>query len=306
MIESVSDMVKAENIGKKYKGKYVLKNISFELAEHQIIGLVGPNGAGKSTLMRIISGINKPSEGEIIIKEKNKKLNVSVVFDYNGLYSQLTARENLLFFLRLDKKRKNEETIIDETLEKMGLLEVKNMQVKTFSKGMMRKLAIARAILTNPDVLLLDEPFDGLDVESHAYIMLFLKKWVQENNKGIILSSHCMSDIESVCTDILVMKQGIIQILTSITKLKQQALKNIRIIFRETFQYEEIIQIIEKYKAEVILLNKNELILDRNIDKTSEILSELVEKKYIISEVIQDRYTLEEIYLKIIGGRKNV
>lgn len=293
-------MITVEEVTKKYKNKTALSKVSFQLKENQILGLVGPNGAGKSTIMRIISDVNHTTSGRVI---RDKDITVSVVFDYNGLYPQMTALENLLFYYRLHKKADaGDQAIVEDTLKKLDLLEEKDNKVKTFSKGMLRKLAIARAIITEPNILILDEPFDGLDVESHAYVIEFLKKWVEKNKKAVIFSSHNMADVENICTNIVIINKGEIKINSTIEKLKNDKCNRIKIIFAKKYPEQEIGDILKDAGLTEYLYSGNELSFESGLQNANLLAAKFMGKQYMIRELIPEHNSLEDIYMSLTRG----
>lgn len=293
-------MITVEEVTKKYKNKTALSKVSFQLKENQILGLVGPNGAGKSTIMRIISDVNHTTSGRVI---RGKDISVSVVFDYNGLYPQMTALENLLFYYRLHKKAEaGDQAIVEDTLQKLDLLEEKDNKVKTFSKGMLRKLAIARAIITDPNILILDEPFDGLDVESHAYVIEFLKKWVEKNKKAVIFSSHNMADVENICTNIVIINKGEIKINSTMEKLKNDKCNRIKIIFAKKYPEQEIADILKDAGLTDYLYSGNELSFESGLQNANLLAAEFMGKQYMIRELIPEHNSLEDIYMSLTRG----
>ncbi len=293
-------MITVEEVTKKYKNKTALSKVSFQLKENQILGLVGPNGAGKSTIMRIISDVNHTTSGRVI---RGKDISVSVVFDYNGLYPQMTALENLLFYYRLHKKADaGDQAIVEDTLKKLDLLEEKDNKVKTFSKGMLRKLAIARAIITDPNILILDEPFDGLDVESHAYVIEFLKKWVEKNKKAVIFSSHNMADVENICTNIVIINKGEIKINSTMEKLKNDKCNRIKIIFAKKYPEQEIADILNDAGLMDYLYSGNELSFESGLENANLLAAEFMGKQYMIRELIPEQNSLEDIYMSLTRG----
>ncbi len=167
-------MIEVQNLTKTFNGKAVLKDISFKVKEGEIFGYLGPNGAGKTTTMRIILGLLNPTSGNAFVLGQNlgenEKLRnkVGVLLENDGVYDKLSAYENLHYYAQLyglsdsvERKRR-----IGELLEFVGLSDRRNDKVGEFSKGMRRKLALARAIAHEPEVLFLDEPSSGLDPEA--------------------------------------------------------------------------------------------------------------------------------------------
>lgn len=272
-------MIQAEKISKKYKQKTALSEVSFRVRENEIMGLVGSNGAGKSTLLRILTGVNHPSSGKVVRKED---LRMGAVFDYNGLYSRFTGYENMRFFYRLnpDNPREREDERIKEILERMGLSGDAHRQVRGYSKGMARKLAISRALLTSPDLLVLDEPFDGLDVSSHAFLMQFLKEWAREKGRTVIFSSHNMADVEDLCDRVLMIKKGMLQ-----NNLSMYDLKN---------------QVAEQYR---ILLDKEgePILVKGGIEEMNRLLHEFLDRGLCVREAGPVFRRMEDVYLMEMG-----
>ncbi|MCL2717204.1 MAG: ABC transporter ATP-binding protein [Lachnospiraceae bacterium] len=300
-------MITINNVSKNYKKTQALIDINFFIEKNQIVGLVGPNGAGKSTLMRIISGINHPSSGEVLVKTDyldSAKTQISTVFDFNGLYSQLTAYENLQFFLRLKNQQiVNQENLINSILHEMQLLEWKDRKTKEFSKGMLRKLTIARAIITNPNILILDEPFDGLDIESHRFVIDFLKNWVMVENRSILFASHNMSDIEDFCSKVIIINKGKIVVEKQINDIKNEGYKYLKIRFSKAYQIINIKNALKKFNIEVKPgCLKNEVYIYSEKDMISQIINKLCMESFEIDEVIKECINVEDVYLKTIGG----
>ena len=195
------------NVVKKF-GKFVaLHGISFEVGRGERVALLGPNGAGKTTTVRIISGITKPNEGEVKItgkdpfSEHSVKRSFGVVSHNTFLYEELTAYENLEFYAKLyeaDEKR------VPELLKEFGLYERRHELVKNFSRGMKQRLAIARALIHDPKILILDEPTTGLDVFGKQELCSFL-----ESFEGTVLfTTHNLEEAEKTCDRALILSSG--------------------------------------------------------------------------------------------------
>ncbi|MCL2051811.1 MAG: ABC transporter ATP-binding protein [Lachnospiraceae bacterium] len=295
-------MVTIKNVSKKYKRKQALYNVNFSIEKNQIVGLVGPNGAGKSTLIRILSGINEPTLGKVTFqtdKADSSNFQISTIFDFNGLYPQLTAYENILLFVGLKNPDiKNIESEVDIALNDMQLAEWKNKRVKEYSKGMLRKLTIVRATITNPDILIMDEPFDGLDIESHRFVIQYLKKWVTEANRCILVSSHNMSDIEEACTKFVMINQGNIVIEKQITDLKKEGFQFLKIRLLHPYNKDDLEKAL-KMKIESGNM-ENEIFIYCNEKSVSDIISKLCKEHFEICEVIKECTNLEDIYIKML------
>ncbi len=198
----------------KFFGKsQVLINIDLQIEKGDLYGLLGPNGAGKTTLINIISGLITPSSGQIIIKNSsdNSKDNsplIGVLFENPSFYEYLTGKENITLLARLKGCYKKKEII--DLLNLVSLSDETNKPLRKYSLGMKQRLAFACALLGNPDILLLDEPTNGLDPEGIQTFLLILKELTTVNKKTVIISSHQVHDIESICNKIAIINKGII------------------------------------------------------------------------------------------------
>ena len=202
------DLIEIANLYKRYGRKPVLRGVSLSVAEGQVMALLGANGAGKTTLMRIVSGLAKPERGEIRLggvpfKRAGHELRryIGLVSHAPLLYDNLTAEENLHFFARMYDLRAPEARI-EEVLAGVDLYARRRDPVRTYSRGMVQRLAIARAILHNPPVLLLDEPDTGLD-QASAEMLHELIRRLGAANRAILLSTHnlerALAWADSVC-----------------------------------------------------------------------------------------------------------
>lgn len=198
-------IIELNNVCKSLNKKEILKNVSINLDANRIYALLGPNGAGKTTLIRILLGLYKIDSGtlEMSIRTKDE---IGFMLHANGLYPMLTCYENLELYAEI-YKIKNKNKII-EVLDLVGLLDKKSELVHTLSKGMRQKLALARTILHNPQILILDEPTVGLDIETKIWFRSFLKEFVNRDNCTVLLSSHEMTELEKVCTDVIILRDG--------------------------------------------------------------------------------------------------
>lgn len=288
------------DVRKSFKKKEVIKGISFSIENGDILSIMGPNGVGKTTLLRIISGLYEPSSG--IVNRLNVSENeayCSVLFEQNGLYPTFTLRENLRFFQNI--RNKKDLALSDEALyivKKLQMEEKLDERIRFFSKGMLRKVALARAILKNPRLLILDEPFDGLDVESHSFLIRFLRDWVKEGKRSIVVSSHNVLEIERLCNRVVLLRDGRVIKNTTLEELKKEAYKG----YEVTFGKNESDDIINRTLQDMnIKYNKKEngaFELDVPENRVGEIISKLKEREIEIREAKFIETDLEEIYLK--------
>ncbi|MDC3391057.1 ABC transporter ATP-binding protein [Candidatus Pelagibacter sp.] len=202
------------NLSKSYNTKEAVKDISFRINRNEIIGILGPNGCGKTTTIGMILGLLKPSQGKVLINgieiENNRvdllnKLNF--ISPYIELPKKLTVRQNLEVYGRLyDIKNLNNK--IDYLCEKLRLNELINKITGELSSGQKNRVGLAKSIINDPTVLLLDEPTASLDPETGDFVRNFLEEYQKENQTSILLASHNMIEVERLCSSVLMMNNG--------------------------------------------------------------------------------------------------
>jgi heme exporter protein A len=193
----------ARDVVRRFGYRPVLTGVSFALAPGEALMLVGPNGAGKTTLLRVLAGLLRPGGGRIELRGR-----VGMVAHYSMLYDALTARENLRFFGRLHGGRSADRA--DELLALMGLADVGDQRAGAFSRGMTQRLAIARALLPDPEILLLDEPLTGLDDASLAKVVEVLGE-LKARGRALLIASHQLAELMGVITAVGILTRGRLQ-----------------------------------------------------------------------------------------------
>ena len=206
-------MVEAKGIVKSFGRREVLKGVDLVVKEGEFVIVMGPNGAGKTTLLRIIATIVRPDKGQLKVcgfpipdKAPEARAKIGFLTHSPLLYDELTARENLLFYASLLSVRSPEKRIA-ELLQLVGLEDRAEERVRTFSRGMLQRLAIARAILHSPPLLLLDEPFTGLDQKAAEVLTALLKLLPQEGH-AVIMTTHQLDETLTLAHRILVLNRG--------------------------------------------------------------------------------------------------
>lgn len=220
------DAIKTENLTKDFNGQVVVNHCDMSVKKGSIYGILGANGVGKTTLFKLLIGLIRPSEGSIEIlgmpaTDTNKESilrQIGSLIETPEFYEHLSAKENLEIHLSYMGVSGVD---IQEVLEKVGLNRVENKQVSNFSLGMRQRLAIARAIIHKPKLLILDEPINGLDPIGIKEIRHLFLKLVKEDEMMILLSSHILSEIQHVADTIAVMMDGKIVEEVNIEKIKQ-------------------------------------------------------------------------------------
>lgn len=213
-------MIEINEVTKRFKDKKTsitaLKHVKFTVEKGQVVGLLGENGAGKTTLLRTIATLLTPTEGNVKVADYDTQKNpeevkkrIGVLFGgETGLYDRLTARENLEYFAALYGLSKHETKVrIDELARMFGMRDYLNRKVGGFSKGMRQKVAIARTLIHNPDIILFDEPTTGLDITS-SNVFRQLVHQLKRDGKTIIFSSHIMEEVSMLCDSVAMMHKG--------------------------------------------------------------------------------------------------
>ncbi len=197
-------LLKLENVTKKYNGKTVVDELSLSIEKGEVFALLGANGAGKTTTIKMILGLAKVSSGEIVIEE-GTKIGYSPETPYFPPY--LTAMEVMSYYAGIEgDKSKKDKKYLKSLLDITGLEDTK-VKVRDYSKGMVQRLALAQALISDPDILILDEPTAGLDALGRKHNLELLKS-LKDKGKTVIINSHILHDIEAICDRGVIMKKG--------------------------------------------------------------------------------------------------
>lgn len=210
---SEKPIVQIKNLSKTIGKKKIIKNLNLDLYKGQITGFLGPNGAGKTTTIRMMVGLMRPTEGEILIEGQSIQSNfedsiqkVGVIVENPEMYKYMTGYKNLLHFSRMHKGISKKR--IDEVIQQVGMQNRINEKVSSYSLGMRQRLGLAQALLHDPKFLILDEPTNGLDPAGIREFRMYLQKVARENDVAVFVSSHLLSEIELLCDRIAVIQNG--------------------------------------------------------------------------------------------------
>jgi ABC-2 type transport system ATP-binding protein len=212
----MENIIELIDLSKSYKNKIAVNKINFIVKENEIIGLLGPNGCGKTTTIAMILGLLKPSSGKILINNKNiEKHRISLLHKMNfispyiELPKKLTVKQNLIVYGKLYSV-KNLRDRIDYLCNELRLKEFLNKITGELSSGQKNRVSLAKALINDPTILLLDEPTASLDPETGDFVRTFLENHKQNKKLSILLASHNMSEVKRLCSSILMMKNGVI------------------------------------------------------------------------------------------------
>ena len=302
--------VEIRNLTKDYGKVKAVDDISFSVQKGSIFGILGPNGSGKTTTIKSICNLIIPDKGEIEIwgKDNKKSTNrISAVFEgTRNLYWRLTPRENLRYFAGIrGMGGKALEKEIDNLLERFKLSDKRDVMVNKLSRGMQQKVAIAMTLICNTDVILLDEPTLGLDVQSHMDIKDILMDITSDLDKTILLSTHDMNLVQSICDDLVILNKGKI-----IAKDNMQNLLN---MFKTTTYEIMLTECISEENKNLLMESDFDLYFTNNglkieIDildfEEIYILMEILKNiKVNIAEIRQKDINFERVYLNLTDGK---
>lgn len=291
-------IITLSNVSKSFQLQQVVKNLSLTIPKGSLYGFLGPNGAGKTTTMRILVGLIEADEGEILFKGKNIKKWSKSLFNHVGCfidspsyYPNLTAYENLAYIQKITDKPLAE---VDRVLNVTGIYYAKDKKVKNFSMGMKQRLGLAFAMLNDPDILILDEPTNGLDPEGIHEIRNFLINLCKNEGKTIFVSSHNLAEIEMMADYIALINQGK---LIYDGKLEDVLISEEYIV--KVKQSEEVIQMLTNSGLDVTRLKDNKFSFKADQYKMAVINKKMAEKNIDVYELTPRKRTLEEIFLNL-------
>lgn len=289
-----------KNVNKSFGDKHVVDNISFSLEEPGVFGLLGTNGAGKTTTIRMILGIIKKDSGEITWNGKavtRGNVNFGYLPEERGLYPKSTIYDQLVYFANLkglDKRAADKA--VKMWLDKLNLMEYINSPAEKLSKGNQQKVQFITSMLHDPDLIVLDEPFSGLDPVNTEILSKIMKDLVK-SGKYIIMSSHQMSVIEEFCSDLVILNRGKTVLSGNLKEIKDSYETN-KVLIETT---DEIDGILKKLKVDVLDKNDYEYLVSADADDRSKLLNELVKNNIDVKTFKVIKPTLHEIFIEKVG-----
>lgn len=313
------DLIEVKNVTKKYGNFTAVYNISFHIKEGEIVGLLGPNGAGKSTTMNMLTGFIEATQGEIIIggydilKNTNKaKKQIGYMPEGVPLYSDLTVKEFISYMADLkmvpkaEKKKK-----VEEIIQKTNLEEAQNKLIRNLSRGYKQRVSMAGALVSNPPILILDEPTVGLDPKQITEIRELIKSLGKEHT--IILSSHILSEVSQICEKVIIINQGKIVAIDTPQNLENKTNQGsiIKLVIEdEKDAIEELVKTIKGVK-QIKFVKDNEdgtkeytIIVEEKIDIRKELFAKCAKEQMTIFELKKSEPTLEDAFMKLIQNKE--
>ena len=292
---------KTQNITKIYKNKKVLKDVNIGVKKGEIYGLIGKNGAGKTTLMKILTGIIYPTSGKITINESEdlslERKKIGSLIEQPSFYQSFSATKNLKLFATLFSVSYDE---IPKVLELVGLSDTGKKRVGKFSLGMKQRLGIAIAMLGNPEILVLDEPINGLDPEGIKDIRDLLIKINKERGTTILISSHLLDELSKIATTYCIIDNGTIIEELSKEEFEKKSGLYLKIVCNNLFDAQELL--IKNYADIVVKIEGNELHIFNHTDLSTQISKLLVTNGFEVSEFSLAKSGLEDYFIEKLSS----
>ena len=296
-------LVEIKNLTKTFKQHQAVKNISFQIEKGKCIALLGPNGAGKTTSLQMLAGLLTPTSGTIQFLEGHQKDNrqlIGFLPQHPSFFSWMTPKEFLLFAGKLSHLSKQQlVSKIDETLDFVSLLDVKNKRIGGFSGGMKQRLGLAQALLHEPELLILDEPVSALDPNGRRDVLKMLNQ--VKSKMTILFSTHVLHDAEQVCDSVIMLKDGTIKWDGSLSSLKNNhATSAIQIKTKEGLEniFEDIPTLSH---VEYSTSHSATLYFEGQSLHTNQLLNRLVEKNLTLLHFERLQDSLEDAYMKVMN-----
>lgn len=295
-------ILRCENLKKNFGKKEILKGVSLKLTEGDILGFIGPNGAGKTTTIKLILGLQSITSGKVFINGYDIETDftkaiegVGTIVESPDLYMYMSGYENLKLVANLYKNVDKQR--IDEIVKLVGLENRIKDKVSKYSLGMRQRLGIAQAILHEPNLLILDEPTNGLDPEGIKEVKTLLKKLAKEENMAILISSHNLAELDTFCNKICIIKNGEVVETNDIDTFKKDVKNNCYILEVED---SSVISSIINYKIDILTEREVRVYIEK--EEVPLLLKELILRNVKVYSVSEENLSLEDAFLKKTGG----
>ncbi len=302
-------MIKVAGLNKNFGKLKAVDDLNFEIAKGEIFGFVGSNGAGKSTTIKIATGLMKPTSGTIFIdgvditdKKAKFKNKIGYVPDFFGVYDKLKVKEYMNFYCGLHKiPYKDRAELIDKLTTLVNLEEKMNLYVDDLSRGMKQRLCLARALIHDPEILILDEPASGLDPRARIDFRNILYR-LKNMDKTIIISSHILSELAEICTSIGIIENGKMVVKGTVTEIQAKLSHLNRITIKATSDLDVVINSLREFPSinNIKMVNGNIefSFTGTDQDKVS-LLKQLIDKELPIFHFEEKGGSLESIFLQV-------
>jgi ABC-2 type transport system ATP-binding protein len=302
----MDDAIILERISKQLGGREILKNVSFAVKHGDIFGYLGPNGAGKTTTIRILLGLMQASSGKASIlgqdvNADDTRKKVGFVLEADGLYENMSAYENMAYYAQIYGASQPTE-VIERVLGLVGLSDRAGDKVGIYSKGMRQRLALARAMVHAPDILIVDEPTAGVDPSGQIEVRQIILDMAHKEGKTVFLSSHNLDEVQRICNRIALIDNGEIKLYGELDELQRKMGKG-EVVVETTEAIAEPILVELQSLPEVSIHDRKDRTLILSVGKSSnvsDIVTFLTQRGVRIEQVKRREASLEEIYTTIL------
>lgn len=298
-----NSVISVKGISRSYKKQTVLKDVSLEVERGHICGLIGPNGAGKTTLMKILAGLILPDSGEIGFFGSSDDLDksrdrMSFMIEQPIIANNMNARDNIEYIRLL--RGYPDDRRVDEILELVGLADTGKKYAQKFSLGMKQRLGIGMALLPKPEVMVLDEPVNGLDPEGIVEVRQLIKRMQEEMGVTVLISSHLLSELSEICTDFSMITGG--RLVENLSREQLLAKCRGRIALR-TDSIEGTAAVLEEKLSihDYKVIHGDEIHIYERLDEVPKISKTITDSGFIITRLAEEGQNLEEYYLEKVG-----
>lgn len=302
MEKLTNTILKCENLNKSFGKKKILKDVSFTIKKGDILGFIGPNGSGKTTTIKLILGLNSIDSGNVTINGFDIKKDfesaikgVGAIVENPDMYMYLSGYENLKLVANMYNVSSSK---IDEVVKLVKLEGRIKDKVSKYSLGMRQRLGIAQALINSPNLLILDEPTNGLDPEGIKELRDLLKNLAKKENIAVLISSHNLAELDSFCNKVCIIQNGTIIESNEVKKLKKEV-SNSTYIF-EVSNSTLVNNVIDNIKV----LDSTHFSIKSKKEEIPNIITKLINNNILIYEVYENKISLEEAFLNKTGGNK--
>lgn len=309
-------MLEINNLCKSYGKFKAVDNLDLSVAEGEIFGFVGPNGAGKTTTMKIICGLLSADSGTVyvdgvdaLLSSRKAKEKIGYMPDFFGVYDNLKVSEYLEFYASIyNINGKEKDKVCGDLLELVDLSSKKDAYVDSLSRGMKQRLCLARSLVHNPKLLVLDEPASGMDPRAR-FEMKEILRTLKDMNKTIIISSHILPELAELCTTIGIIERGKILLRGTVDEIMLKVYRNKGVKIRVRDKLEEAVNLLKEFPSldNITATGENtiEAYLQGNDEEMSSILKALINRNIPVVSFSQMDGSLEDIFMKVTGKVEN-
>ncbi|MDQ0060872.1 ABC transporter ATP-binding protein [Paenibacillus harenae] len=308
--QSNEPVLRLKNVSKRIGGKALVDKLSFDVHKGEIVGLLGPNGAGKTTTIRMIVGLIEMSEGDVEIQGhsvRNHYLKavqeVGAIIENPEFYPYMTGYDNLKQYQRMNENIT--DVRIKTVTELVGLENALNKKVKAYSLGMRQRLGIAQALLHEPSLLILDEPTNGLDPAGIREMREYLKRIAKEESISILVSSHLLSEMELMCSRVVVIQEGKLVTHRTIGESVRES-SQVTVAFRvdNVYKAKKAAQELQAVTITEERSEQEELVLTLDNELIPNVLNSFANKQIKVYRITETKLSLEEEFMKWTGGNR--